>query len=110
MIGFYCAIKCRIRVIKSDVVVFESVGTGGDINVEEILTISNLVPEIKSSCSVWADELLGVDEISDDWLDSKLLDKLSSKSFFSALARLKCSTWETIKPTSTRSICRFGEE
>lgn len=110
MIRLHGTVKIRIRVIESDMVVFESVGTSRNIDTEEILIIPNLVPEVKSSRSVTSDELLGIDEVSYYRLDSKLLDKLSFESCFSRFARFECTPREAIKSTSSRSACCLGEE
>jgi hypothetical protein len=90
-----------VLVIKSNFAVLESMGTLGDIYVQIIGSILDLIPEIKSGCTVLSDEFLSIDEIPDNGLDSEFFYELSPQALGPSLSRFESSSWQTIKSTST---------
>lgn len=116
MIRFYYSIKCRIFIIKSDMVMFESMGTFRYIYIQKIFTIFNLIPEIKSSCAMRlnkffrSNEFLCIDKIPNYWFYSKFLDNLSSHAFFPRFTYFKCTSRETIKSSPSVSRCCLAEK
>lgn len=100
MIRFHIRIKYRFLIVKSNVLMLESMRASGNIDIEEIFTISDLVPEIKYCRPVRTDKLLGIYEISDNRLHTEFLDELSPKSFFTPLSSFESTSWEAIKSTS----------
>ena len=88
---------------------FESMGALRDIYIKIILTIFDLVPEIKWGSAILPDEFLSVYEISDDRLHAQFLDQFSLQTLESGFSRLQSTAWQTIKSTSSISRNSFTQ-